>query len=148
MCTGVIETGRAVDVTAHRQSWMLRAGVVAIVAAGAVIGPVAPALADVTQATIDPIGDFHPGDKQSLKVHATGTGTGKVDVTGLTGDFDISLAAAKPSACNKQSSSSCSFTFADTGGLGKKVWKDARVDDFLSFNPPRQELGPSLLKSS
>ena len=70
MCTGLIETGRAVDVTAHRRAWMLRAGVVAIVAAGAVIGPVVPALADVSSATIDPIGDFHPGDKQSLKITA------------------------------------------------------------------------------
>jgi hypothetical protein len=95
---------------------MLRAGMVAVVAAGTLVGVAAPAFADVTSVTTDPVGDFHPGDKQQLKVQAQGTGTGqKVEVTGLTGDFDISLTSVSSGGCTKQTSTSCTFDFGISG---------------------------------
>jgi Carboxypeptidase regulatory-like domain len=90
---------------------MLRAGVIAMVAAGAVVGAVTPAFADITSLTADPVGDFRPGDSHQLKVHADGSGKGTVEVNGLTNDFDISLTSASPAGCTNSSSTSCSFTF-------------------------------------
>ena len=63
-----------------------------MVAAGAVVGVVTPASADVTGLSSDAVSDFHPGETHQLKIHASGTGSGTVQLSGLTSDFDVTPA--------------------------------------------------------
>src|SRR5437764_3745749 len=93
---------------------MHRAGVVAVVAAGAVVGVVTPASADVTGLSAEAVADFHPGETHQLKIHASGTGSGTIQLSGLTSDFDVTPATG----CKQppDSSTSCNFTFTVPAG--------------------------------
>src|SRR5262249_13566308 len=71
---GAGETGRAVDVTSHRRSWMLRAGLVVAMAAGTVVSVATPALAapgpSISNINLDN-GNLQPGGQANLSFTIT-----------------------------------------------------------------------------
>ena len=86
---GAIETGRAVDVTSHRRSWMLRTGMVVAMAAGTLVSVATPALAAPgdPSITINSLsnGNMQPGSQSTLsftvKAGFGGGGSMQISVT-------------------------------------------------------------------
>src|SRR6266540_4035220 len=136
----MVEIRRGVDVTAHRRALLLRAGLVATLAAGALVGAATPAFAaadlkvDANDATITVA-----GSPQTINVKVTNSGNQPATAVVLTVDVPLSdqgvTVSNKPAEC-QQSGTRLTCTIAT---LADGATKNLPI----SLSPPSQSSIPA-----
>jgi Carboxypeptidase regulatory-like domain len=117
---------KAVEVTAHRRAWTLRAGLVAVLAAGGLFGVASPAFAagvnvSVTDATLQVGGGVQAITVKLKNSDATDATNVQVTITIPLSDFQVT--AVQPSGCtlNGPSEVDCTVATIKAGDSWTKV---------------------------